>query len=713
MPSLSTALPLRLLARALPWFFASWALIPAVRAQFTYSEDFRNSTAAGWVLNPTGNSTPNVTLTSGTAPRTGDPETSSTIDPSGSGWMRLTNNTVNTHNAVYFDTPIPSAGNSVNIQFGVNLFGGNNYANTGADGLTFFLYDASKNFQVGADGGSIGYAQKTGVNGLNGGFVAVALDAYGNFSVAGEGRVGGTGALQPNSVAVRGPGQGSTGYNYLAGTGNRDLTDTGSPIVQDVGDGTVPALPYTMGFATATARPNQSTQYRNVSITIDENSQLIVRMQFGEDGLWYNLLNVDLSSFVRPEQLKMGFSAGTGSGTMITEVGGLLQIQATAGTGNFIWDNRLGPSDSGSGNSVWGTGASDPLNWAGQTNPTLKSNVIFNSTYVTSAQNVNVTGSDKVITNMYLSGANGYSLSTSEARKLIFDSTTVGGLTAINLTNDAGGNAAHTIGPDVQMNRNLDVNNNISPTFTITGNIDNGGNTLSLKGTGTTVLAGVVSGTGSLVKTDLGTAHLTANNTYTGGTTISGGTLRAEAQGALGAVSGAVSVASGATLALAGAGDIAYNANALTLNGAGANSAGALTTVEGVSGNKTWTGTVTLASAASIGAATGTNLTVSGVISGGGMLTKVGDGNLTLSAANTYSGATNLDAGTLRISSDANLGAVPGLATPGHITFDGGALNTTANVTLAANRGIVLSAGGGTINTDGGTTLTYNGIWPA
>jgi len=692
------------------WLFASLTAIAAARAQFTYSEDFKNSTAAGWVLNPAGNSNPNVTLTSGTAPRTGDPETTPTIDPAGSGWMRLTNNTLNTHNAVYFDTPIPSAGNSVTIQFGVNLFGGNNFANTGADGLTFFLYDASKSFQVGADGGSIGYAQKTGVNGLNGGFVAVALDAYGNFSVAGEGRVGGTAALQPNSVAVRGPGQGLTGYNYLAGTGNRDLTDTGSPIVQDGSDGTVPALPYTMGFATATARPNQSTQYRNVSVTIDENSQLIVRMQFGEDSLWYNLLNVDLSSFVRPEQLKMGFSAGTGSGTMITEVGGILQIQATAGTGNFIWDNRLGPSDSGSGNSVWGTGASDPLNWAGQTNPTLKSNLIFNSTYVTTAQNIDVTGSDKVITNMYLSGANGYSLSTSEARKLIFDSTTVGGLTAINLTNDAFGNAAHTIGLDVQMNRNLDVNNNIAPTFTISGNIDNGGNILSLKGTGTTVLAGTVSGTGALVKADSGTTRLTANNTYSGGTTIADGTLRAEAQSALGAVSGTVTVASGATLALAGTGDISYGANALTLNGAGVSSAGALTTVAGVSGNKTWTGTVDLASSSSIGAAAGTLLTVSGIVSGSGVLTKVGDGTLSLTATNTYSGATHLEAGTLRLATDANLGAAPGSATAGHLTFDGGTLNTTATATLNANRGITLAGGGGTIDTNASTTLTYNGI---
>ena len=298
---------------------------------------------------------------------------------------------------------------------------------------------------------------------------------------------------------MRGPGQGLTGYNYLAGTGNKDYTDTGSATVSDVTDGNVPALPYTMAFPTATTRPNQSTQYRNISVTINENSQLAVSMQFGEDGLWYQLLDVDLSSFVRPEQLKMGFAAGTGSGTLISEVGGLLTIQATAGTGNFIWDNRKGPGDGGVGGGIiWGTDTNDPLNWAGQTNPTLKSNVIFNSTYVTSAQSIHVNDNDKVITNMYFSGANAYTLTTDNARTLIFDSVTPGGLTAINLTSDVGGNAAHTIDLAVQMNQNLDINNNISPTFTVSGNIDSGGNVLGLKGSGTTVLAGAISGAGGV-----------------------------------------------------------------------------------------------------------------------------------------------------------------------------------------------------------------------
>ena len=701
-------------ARRLGWLMVFCTFPIGARAQFSYSEDFKHSTAPGWVLNPAGNSSPGPLLTSGATPRTGDPE-SGTIDPSGSGWLRLTNNTLKQANAVYFDTPIPSAGNAVTLAFGANFWGGNNFAGTGADGITLFLYDASKPFSVGSSGGAIGYAQGIGTNpnGLNGAYVGVAFDPYGNFSTTNEGRQGGTGTLRaPNTVAVRGPGQGTTGYHYLAGTGDRDLTDTGGATNLDVTDGTVPAVPYTIAFPTATTRPNQSTQYRNISVTLNESSQLSVSMQFGEDGLWYQLLNVDLSSFVRPEQLKMGFAAGTGDGTLITEVGGLLTIQATAGTGNFIWDKRNGPGDAGlGGGSIWGTGTDAPLNWAGQTNPTLRSNVIFNSTYLAAVdpQNISVNGSDKVITNMYLSGKNSYTLTTGEARKLILDSNTPGGLTSISLTNDVGGNAAHTIGLDVQMNQNLDINNSITPTFTISGNIDTGGNVLSLKGTGTTVLAGAISGTGSLLKSDSGTTRLTGSgtNTYTGATAVSGGTLQIEKASALGSTAAGTTVSVGGTLALAGTGTT-FAAEGLTINGDGVSNAGAL---RNLTGANIWTGTVALGTTGSnsVGVDAG-SLALSGVISGvaGNTLTKVGNGTLTLAGTNTYSGGTTINAGTVALTGDANLGTAPLAATAGQLTLNGGTLQNTAVMTLDANRGIALASSGGTFQTD--ANLAYNGI---
>jgi autotransporter-associated beta strand protein len=213
------------------------------------------------------------------------------------------------------------------------------------------------------------------------------------------------------------------------------------------------------------------------------------------------------------------------------------------------------------------------------------------------------------------------------------------------------------------MNQNLDINNNISPTFTITGNIDTGGNILGLKGTGTTVLSGAISGAGSLEKRDSGTTILTGGNvnTYTGNTTVFGGTLQIENANALGSTSAGTIVNASGTLALGGTGTT-FAAESLTLNGDGVSNAGAL---RNVAGANTWTGTVALGTTGSnsIGVDAG-SLTISGVISGatGNNLTKVGNGALTLSGTNTYNGSTTINAGTLAVSADANLGTAPGAA---------------------------------------------------
>ncbi|MDR2870987.1 MAG: autotransporter-associated beta strand repeat-containing protein, partial [Xanthomonadaceae bacterium] len=95
--------------------------------------------------------------------------------------------------------------------------------------------------------------------------------------------------------------------------------------------------------------------------------------------------------------------------------------------------------------------------------------------------------------------------------------------------------------------------------------------------------------------------------------------------------------------------------------------------------------------------------TYTGVISGSGAVEKTLGGTLTLAGVNTYSGGTTVNAGTLSISADNNLGAASG-----GLTLNSGTLNTTAS--FAMSRAATLLTAGGTFNTNAGTALTYNGV---
>ncbi|HWL17284.1 MAG TPA: autotransporter-associated beta strand repeat-containing protein [Opitutus sp.] len=108
----------------------------------------------------------------------------------------------------------------------------------------------------------------------------------------------------------------------------------------------------------------------------------------------------------------------------------------------------------------------------------------------------------------------------------------------------------------------------------------------------------------------------------------------------------------------------------------------------------------------------GTTVTVNGAIGeigGSASFTLSGAGTLVLGGSNTFTGGTTINGGILVIYSDAALGVAPSVATPGHLMLNGGTLRTRASFTLHANRGLALGFSGGTLQIDGGTTLTYGG----
>ena len=226
-------------------------------------------------------------------------------------------------------------------------------------------------------------------------------------------------------------------------------------------------------------------------------------------------------------------------------------------------------------------------------------------------------------------------------------------------------------------------------TASFTLNSNRGINLLSngtiLTDPGTTLTyGGIITGSGNLLKDGTGTLVLSGNNTNTGSVGINSGTLRISSENNLGSIPGS------------------FDSDKLMFNGY--IEYYILCYLDSNSGIS-YTGTN-----ANFDINNGTTLTINGIVSGGGAMTKLGTGNLTLSGINTYTASTTINAGTISISADSGLGAAPGSATAGHLTLNGGTLQSTADFTLNSNRGIALGASNGTIDVNGSTTLTYGGI---
>ncbi|MFA6470725.1 MAG: autotransporter-associated beta strand repeat-containing protein, partial [Candidatus Latescibacterota bacterium] len=155
----------------------------------------------------------------------------------------------------------------------------------------------------------------------------------------------------------------------------------------------------------------------------------------------------------------------------------------------------------------------------------------------------------------------------------------------------------------------------------------------------TLTIGGVISGGQAINKAGAGKLILTGSNTFTGALNVVAGTCTLQNTTAAGSIAGGVVVSAGASLELQGS--ITVDAEPLTLNGGAANE------LVNVSGSNSWTGPVTLATGAADIVVTANTLTIGGVISGGQAINKAGAGSLTFSGANTYTGATSINAGGL------------------------------------------------------------------
>ncbi|WP_395709007.1 autotransporter domain-containing protein [Reyranella sp.] len=183
----------------------------------------------------------------------------------------------------------------------------------------------------------------------------------------------------------------------------------------------------------------------------------------------------------------------------------------------------------------------------------------------------------------------------------------------------------------------------------------------------TGLYAGNMSGTGGLAKQGSGLLALSGTNSFSGGTTVNGGTLQLASSAAL--LSGSALTINGGTLDLNG-----HNLTVSTVAGSG----GALAL-----------GTATLTAGNAVSA------TLAAAISGTGGLVKQGPATLTLTGASTYTGPTTVNSGILAVNGSlasnvtiGSSGAIGGTGVIGGLTNNGGIIspgNAIGTLTIAGN----------------------------
>jgi autotransporter-associated beta strand protein len=212
------------------------------------------------------------------------------------------------------------------------------------------------------------------------------------------------------------------------------------------------------------------------------------------------------------------------------------------------------------------------------------------------------------------------------------------------------------------------------------------------------ILSGVLSGTGGITKTGNGTLSLTGTNTYAGGSTINAGVVVVNSAASLGATSGGLALNAG--------------------------------TLEIATGYST-TRVITLGDATStFQVDPSQTFTVTSAIGGSGSLNKTGAGTMVLGAAETYTGSTNVSAGTLQINASNRIVDTSALTvsggtfdlqtfgetvagvtlSSGSITGSGAGTLTGSSYTLQSGTVSAILAGSGTVTKNTSGTVTLSGV---
>ncbi|MCW1923879.1 autotransporter-associated beta strand repeat-containing protein [Luteolibacter arcticus] len=332
----------------------------------------------------------------------------------------------------------------------------------------------------------------------------------------------------------------------------------------------------------------------------------------------------------------------------------------------------------GSASADWGNAA----NWTGGLPDTTAERATFNGVgaqnNVTFAAAIEGTGS---------AGIGGILVQAGQTSPLTINSTTgllnfrFASSTGITIESGAAAFSMGTSGGNIrlvpQTTATYTFQNDSANTATLGNKITNttgGGNanfTLAFTGSGNWQVDGLINpststGPSHVTKSGTGTTILAGANTYTGTTTVNAGTLRAGVVSA-GGTNGAFG--NGAALTLA---DVA---------GANLDLAGFATDIGSLAGGGTTGGNVALGAGTLTVGRNNTSTAYAGTIAGGGGFTKLGTGTQTLSGPNTYTGTTTVNAGTVK----AGVATVAGVS---------GAFGNNSAVVMANAAGATLDLNG-------------------
>ena len=405
------------------------------------------------------------------------------------------------------------------------------------------------------------------------------------------------------------------------------------------------------------------------------------------------------STYTQTGALDTG-AAMTVVGLRVTSGSNLVDVNNTSGT---LTVGALGIDMSGATRdlTVAGLGISGSQNWNIATGRTFTAGA---SSALTGAFGITKMGAGTAI----LGGSNTYSGETriSAGTLRATGGSAIGDTSAVVLDNVSGAtfqlDASETVG-------------SIAGGGTSGGNINLQANALTTGGNNSsTTYAGTISGTGgSLVKNGTGTLTLSVANSYTGGTTINGGTIRAGTNTSLG--SGAITAGNGAAY---GAGYASGGTPFLAVT-----STAAATLANDIAlPNPGSTGYYALQKWSAT-SSTGTNLDLTGTISGGGanMILQLDSAtpsdyttSFTLSGTNSLAGTVRLNRGAVILTNASSLGTAELFVQSNPNAVDGNIRFTNAftlanNITFGATANNTINTGANDVVLSG--TVTSGVAW--